>query len=130
MSKSTNICVAEFDDVCVTPEKLNEDNWRFRNNNKDGSQLLPEFVKKANVAATSRSEINLCEPIERKSGTVYARVHKRKYVKQFRCIKPWASLLTFCFDQDAVPSLYTDSMNLVHQQRGDLSQSNNVVTTS
>ena len=96
MSKSTNICVAEFDDVCVTPEKLNEDNWRFRNNNKDGSQLLSEFVKKVNVAATSRIEINLCEPIEReKSRIVYARVHKRKYVKQVRYIKPWASLLTF-----------------------------------
>ena len=109
---------------------MNEDNWRFRNNNKDGSQLLSEFVKKVNVAATSRSEINLCEPMEKKSRTVYARVHKRKYIKHVRCIKPWASLLTFCFDKEAVPSLYTDSMNLVHQQWGDLSQSNNEVTTN
>ena len=36
----------------------------------------------------------------------------------------------FFFDQEAVPSLYTDSMNLVHQQWGDLSQSNNEVTTN
>ena len=89
--------------------------------------LLPEFLKKAKVVATSRSEINLCEPMEKKSRTVYARVHKRKYIKHVRCIKPWASLLTFCFDQEAVPSLYTDYMNLVHQKRGDLSQSNNEV---
>jgi len=40
--------------------------------------LLPEFVKNANVVATSRSEINLCEPTERKSKIVYARFHKRK----------------------------------------------------
>jgi len=31
------------------------------------SSLLPEFLKKANVVATCRSEINLCEPTERKS---------------------------------------------------------------
>ena len=36
----------------------------------------------------------------------------------------------FFFDQEAVPSLYTDSMNLVHQQWGDLSQSINEVTTN
>jgi len=35
----------------------------------------------------------------------------------------------FCFDQEAVPSLYTDSMNLVKQQ-GGLSQSNNEVPTN
>jgi len=40
--------------------------------------LLPEFLKKAKVVATSRSEINLCEPTERKSRIVYARVGKRQ----------------------------------------------------
>jgi len=45
------------------------------------SSLLPEFLKKANVVATCRSEINLCEPTERKSRIVYARVGKRQYIK-------------------------------------------------
>ena len=40
--------------------------------------MLPEFVKKAIVPATSRSEINLCEPMKRKSRIVYARVGKRQ----------------------------------------------------
>ena len=91
--------------------------------------LLPKLSRRA-MLLLHLEEKSIYVNLRRENTEYFMKELERKLIKQTGCIKPWPCLLTFCFDEEGVPSLYMDSMNLMQQQQGDLWQSNNEVPTN
>ena len=92
--------------------------------------LLPKLSRRA-MLLLHLEEKSIYVNLRRENTEYFMKELERKLIKQTGCIKPWPCLLTFCFDEEGVPSLYMDSMNLVQQQQqGGLRQRSNQVTTN
>ena len=92
--------------------------------------LLPKLSRRAMLLLHLEAK-SIYVNLRRENTEYFMKELERKLIKQTGCIKPWPCLLTFCFDEEGVPSLYMDSMNLVQQQQqGGLRQRSNQVTTN